>query len=929
MEKFLEFGRNSVLENTRRNLKKKLKEKSKAIDNQKVGVTLKGGVTPKATPNNDNVSAYIKCCAATKCCIPEVKKCILVDGVTMDAEGNLVVNPEAECDATHTTDPLPLDGGQVKAYYRVCVDEDNKNCTVCYMAELVVKNDSGGNLLDINIRVSSEQLGCDVLALTPALIVNGDTVQFLLSMCCDKIIPDLDSITLNIRFIYKTDPEGSDKTININVVITLDDCDCASCGATYTLSDTQDGQPVVMDDVWHLNPPSNVYLHTGLHSLEGVEVAVGQGVTDCYIYTVTYDIPSVQMEDPTRITNTVMLILNQSGNEAVVDSDSSQYCIQTCEPTGDLDVKVNCNNDFCFCTTSDVTQLPPNNCCDTNTKSQGFYKTHCEAISSILNNPHPIDPNATIAWVNTINHTLSIGTVNYYAANILCAILNCPLPGNPNNNSLYKLAKQLITVKLNILNGGITTPALLASIASADSLIGSTLISGICNTPDFPTAAQIKVANDLQDALNTFIKANDCAEVGCCPSAKVDYTVALCNSTSQNQVCFNAISHLPCLPTGDGCDINYTLHVYAYGSAPEDVTCQQVRDEGQGLEIGGPCVDDVLGDKCIPETCDGVPKTGWLYAIVTYNKLVYDPLFNTCEASEDTTPACTIVDSVDVETAIVDANCDTCTFCAYITSKLTPVLAGCGVLTADISADPSDLLRTLLGLPLNANPPSLSGPFNPPQTGNPLQPVCVPLTLADFPLSFSIIVPSCGDDGASGTLSTVFNVVATCDSELPITYSAGISNAVTINPCSVGDSAPQTPPKPPVQFRAPQIAQRPNRCTNCKGKPQNFGTTIYKNMTPVQKLATQMRIASNGKNVAPKFRAVPKLWIAPKTAPKVQASPSLPRVAPSVQRVAPKVVPKVTPKVTPKVQSAVSSANPVSPKAAGCGCNKNAAAAKK
>lgn len=97
-------------------------------------------------------------------------------------------------------------------------------------------------------------------------------------------------------------------------------------------------------------------------------------------------------------------------------------------------------------TTRDCGTTPQGHNC---TFTQGYWKNH------------------TSAWPVT---NLTLGTVNYTAAQLLL-ILNKPAAGN----GLISLAHQLIATKLNIAMGAIS-PTILASVATADALIGGLVI---------------------------------------------------------------------------------------------------------------------------------------------------------------------------------------------------------------------------------------------------------------------------------------------------------------------------------------------------------------------------------------------------------------------------------------------------------------------
>jgi len=118
------------------------------------------------------------------------------------------------------------------------------------------------------------------------------------------------------------------------------------------------------------------------------------------------------------------------------------------------------------------------------TLTQGFWKTHSEL------------------WSNT---SLTLGSVNYSAAQLL-TIYNAA----PAGNGLKTLAHQLITAKLNILNGAEPT-AIQTAIASADALIGTLIVPPVGAGFLAPTVVATLV-NELTDWNEGKTGPGHCAE---------------------------------------------------------------------------------------------------------------------------------------------------------------------------------------------------------------------------------------------------------------------------------------------------------------------------------------------------------------------------------------------------------------------------------
>lgn len=129
----------------------------------------------------------------------------------------------------------------------------------------------------------------------------------------------------------------------------------------------------------------------------------------------------------------------------------------------------------------------PNLCCSTSPcpgectcKTQGFWKTHGSTGDGTTACTNCHEGNNSDAWPSltgqctcTSGDGLCLGTT-CYTKDQLCCILNTPSAGDGQPaNGLIILAHQLITAKLNVLNGCTPESTVQAAISSADQMIGN------------------------------------------------------------------------------------------------------------------------------------------------------------------------------------------------------------------------------------------------------------------------------------------------------------------------------------------------------------------------------------------------------------------------------------------------------------------------
>jgi len=135
-------------------------------------------------------------------------------------------------------------------------------------------------------------------------------------------------------------------------------------------------------------------------------------------------------------------------------------------------------------------------CAECTCKTQGFWETHAGDFPAA--NPLPDawpDLTGCCTCTDPAGDGLCLGTVCYSKAQLLAILRTNAVKGN----GLISLAHQLITAKLNVKNGCRADDSVLATIAAADTLIGSLVVppSGSGSLPTSQTDA-------LNHALDVF-----------------------------------------------------------------------------------------------------------------------------------------------------------------------------------------------------------------------------------------------------------------------------------------------------------------------------------------------------------------------------------------------------------------------------------------